>query len=97
LNSVQLPAKQNSGRESSSAGQTTSFFLVSGVVSGEAVRRHKAAVRRPQGARLIGVYDSQLAFGQSRVLLVWTRLIMPNGRSIVLQRQQARTQADIPV
>lgn len=42
----------------------------------------------PQGARLIGVYDSQVAFGQSRVLLVWTRLIMPTGRSIVLERQQ---------
>ncbi|MBP1295737.1 type IV secretion system protein VirB10 [Bradyrhizobium elkanii USDA 61] len=42
----------------------------------------------PQGARLIGTYDSQVAFGQSRVLLVWTRLIMPNGRSIVLERQQ---------
>jgi type IV secretion system protein VirB10 len=41
-----------------------------------------------QGARLIGVYDSQISFGQSRVLLVWTRLIMPNGRSIVLERQQ---------
>lgn len=41
----------------------------------------------PQGARLIGVYDSQVAFGQSRVLLVWTRLILPNGRSIVLERQ----------
>jgi type IV secretory pathway VirB10-like protein len=42
----------------------------------------------PQGGRLIGVYDSQVAFGQSRILLVWTRLIMPNGRSIVLERQQ---------
>jgi type IV secretory pathway VirB10-like protein len=41
----------------------------------------------PQGARLIGTYDSQVAFGQSRVLLIWTRLIMPNGRSIVLERQ----------
>ena len=41
----------------------------------------------PQGARLIGIYDSQVAFGQSRVLLIWTRLIMPNGRSIVLERQ----------
>lgn len=41
----------------------------------------------PQGARLIGIYDSQVAFGQSRVLLVWTRLIMPHGRSIVLERQ----------
>src|SRR3954469_12311562 len=42
---------------------------------------------RSQGAKLIGIYDSQVAFGQSRVLLVWTRLIMPNGRSIVLERQ----------
>ncbi len=42
----------------------------------------------PQGARLIGIYDSQVSFGQSRALLVWTRLIMPNGRSIVLERQQ---------
>ncbi|MGQ0687023.1 TrbI/VirB10 family protein [Bradyrhizobium sp.] len=41
----------------------------------------------PQGARLIGQYDSQVAFGQSRVLLVWTRLLMPNGTSIVLERQ----------
>jgi type IV secretory pathway VirB10-like protein len=42
----------------------------------------------PQGARLIGLYDSQVTTGQARVLLVWNRLIMPNGRSIVLERQQ---------
>lgn len=42
----------------------------------------------PQGARLIGQYDSEVAFGQSRVLLVWNRLIMPDGTSIVLERQQ---------
>jgi type IV secretory pathway VirB10-like protein len=42
----------------------------------------------PQGARLIGQYDSQVAFGQSRVLLVWNRLLMPGGTSIVLERQQ---------
>lgn len=41
----------------------------------------------PQGARLVGQYDAQVAFGQSRALLVWNRLIMPNGRSIVLERQ----------
>lgn len=41
----------------------------------------------PQGARLIGLYDSQIAFGQKRILLVWNRLIMPNGRSILLERQ----------
>jgi len=41
----------------------------------------------PQGARLVGQYDAQISFGQSRALLVWNRLIMPNGRSIVLERQ----------
>ncbi len=42
----------------------------------------------PQGARLIGQYDSQVAFGQRRVLLVWTRIVMPDGASIVLERLQ---------
>lgn len=41
----------------------------------------------PQGTRLIGAYDAGVTFGQRRVLLVWNRLIMPNGRSIVLERQ----------
>ncbi|BAK67704.1 conjugal transfer protein TrbI [Sphingobium sp. SYK-6] len=41
----------------------------------------------PQGARLIGEYDSKVAAGQTRVLLAWDRLIMPDGRSIVLERQ----------
>ncbi|CCJ07321.1 TrbI/VirB10 family protein [Methylocystis sp. SC2] len=41
----------------------------------------------PQGAKLIGVYDSQIAFGQSRVLLVWNRLVRPDGQSIALERQ----------
>jgi type IV secretion system protein VirB10 len=41
----------------------------------------------PQGSRLVGQYDAQVVFGQSRALLVWTRLIFPNGRSIVLERQ----------
>jgi type IV secretory pathway VirB10-like protein len=41
----------------------------------------------PQGARLIGQYDAQIAFGQSRALLVWNRVIMPNGKSVVLERQ----------
>jgi len=40
----------------------------------------------PQGSRLIGQYDSEVAFGQRRVLLVWTRLIRPDGSSIVLDR-----------
>ncbi|WP_371344786.1 TrbI/VirB10 family protein [Ancylobacter sp. IITR112] len=41
----------------------------------------------PQGTRLVGQYDNSVQFGQKRVLLVWSRLIFPNGRSIVLERQ----------
>ena len=41
----------------------------------------------PQGTRLIGEYDSEIAAGQTRVLLAWDRLILPDGRSIVLDRQ----------
>jgi type IV secretory pathway VirB10-like protein len=40
----------------------------------------------PQGARLIGEYGSEIADGQSRVLLAWDRLILPGGRSIALDR-----------
>ncbi|NSX84353.1 TrbI/VirB10 family protein [Agrobacterium tumefaciens] len=41
----------------------------------------------PQGTRIIGQYDNNVQFGQRRALLVWNRLIFPNGRSIVLERQ----------
>lgn len=36
----------------------------------------------PQGSRLIGSYDSVVAFGQSRALVVWQRIIFPDGSSI---------------
>lgn len=36
----------------------------------------------PQGARLIGSYDSVVAFGQKRALIVWQRIIMPDGSSL---------------
>jgi type IV secretion system protein TrbI len=43
----------------------------------------------PQGTRLIGKYDSRIAYGQERVLLIWTRLVMPDGSSIVLDNLPA--------
>jgi type IV secretion system protein VirB10 len=36
----------------------------------------------PQGTRLMGRYDSKVAFGQSRVLVVWTDIIFPNGSTL---------------
>jgi type IV secretion system protein VirB10 len=40
----------------------------------------------PQGSTLLGEYDSRVAYGQSRVLLVWTRLILPDESSVTLDR-----------
>jgi type IV secretory pathway VirB10-like protein len=38
----------------------------------------------PQGARLMGEYRSSSRYGQSRVAIIWWRLIMPNGDEVVL-------------
>lgn len=43
----------------------------------------------PQGARLVGEYDSDVAAGQRRILLAWDRIILPGGGSIRLDRQPA--------
>jgi type IV secretory pathway VirB10-like protein len=43
----------------------------------------------PQGARLIGSYDSVVAFGQKRALIVWQRIILPDGSSIRLDNVSA--------
>lgn len=39
----------------------------------------------PQGTKVVGVYDSKVAFAQDRALIIWTRLIFPNGDSIDLE------------
>ena len=36
----------------------------------------------PQGAKLFGRYDSKVSFGQSRVLVVWTDIIFPDGSTL---------------
>ncbi len=43
----------------------------------------------PQGSRLLGSYDSVVAFGQSRALVVWQRIIMPDGSSIQIDNVPA--------
>lgn len=43
----------------------------------------------PQGARLVGAYDSVVAFGQKRALVVWRRLILPDGWSMPLDNLPA--------
>ena len=39
----------------------------------------------PQGSKLIGVYDSGVQYGQSRVLVAWSRVIYPNGETVDLR------------
>jgi type IV secretion system protein VirB10 len=80
------------------AGTTIPAALVTGINSdlpGQAIASitenvYDTATGRylliPQGSRLLGQYDSQIAFGQRRVLLVWTRLVMPDASSITLER-----------
>ncbi len=43
----------------------------------------------PQGSRLIGAYDSVVAYGQSRALLVWQRIVMPDGSSVQIDNLPA--------
>lgn len=38
----------------------------------------------PKGSRLIGTYDNQVAAGHGRLLVAWTRIILPDGRSMRL-------------
>uniref|UniRef100_E6PRZ4 Conjugation TrbI family protein n=1 Tax=mine drainage metagenome TaxID=410659 RepID=E6PRZ4_9ZZZZ len=92
--SLQLPASPYQVM----AGTIIPAALVTGINSdlpGQVIANvteaiYDTATRRflliPQGSRLIGRYDSQVAFGQRRVLLVWTRLILPDTSSISLDR-----------
>ncbi len=43
----------------------------------------------PQGSRLLGSYDSVVAFGQRRALLVWQRIVFPDGTSVRLDNAPA--------
>jgi type IV secretory pathway VirB10-like protein len=48
-----------------------------------------SAVLIPQGSRLIGSYDSMVAFGQKRALIVWQRIVLPDGSSVRLDNVPA--------
>jgi type IV secretion system protein VirB10 len=80
------------------AGSTISAALITGLSSdlpGQVIAQvtedvFDSATGRtkliPQGARLIGSYDAEPGFGQTRAQLVWTRLILPDGRAEDLDR-----------
>lgn len=96
INSGRLTAPV--GRNVLIAGSTIAAALITGLSSdlpGEVVAQvtedvFDSATGRsrliPQGTRLIGSYDAHVGYGQSRALVVWTRLILPDGRSLDLDR-----------
>ena len=45
----------------------------------------------PQGSRLIGRYQSEVSFGQDRALIVWDRILMPDGSSITISEPGSDT------
>lgn len=47
----------------------------------------------PQGARLIGRYDSKVSFGQNRALIVWDRILFPDGASLQIDALPGADQA----
>jgi type IV secretion system protein TrbI len=77
-----IPAALLTGLRSDLPGQITA--QVTEPVYDSPTGRHLLI---PQGSRLIGQYDAEIGYGQERVLLVWNRLILPDGRSLVLERQ----------
>jgi type IV secretion system protein VirB10 len=51
-------------------------------VSRDVYSSDQRALVIPKGSRLIGRYDDQIALGQNRLVVAWTRLLLPDGRSI---------------
>ena len=79
-----IPASLITGLNSDLPG--TIFAQVTENVRDSATGR---TVLIPQGARLIGSYDSVVAFGQRRALLVWQRIVLPDGSSVRLDNVPA--------
>lgn len=75
-----IPAALITGIRSDRPGLVTA--QVTGNVHDSLTGRHLLI---SQGARLIGKYASDVGFGQRRIELAWNRLILPDGRSILLE------------
>jgi type IV secretion system protein VirB10 len=79
-----IPASLVTGLNSDLPGMVIAQVTVN--VSDSATGR---TVLVPQGARLIGSYDSVVAYGQRRALLVWQRIVFPDGSSVRLDNMPA--------
>lgn len=88
-----------------SAGTVIPASLVTGInsdVPGIVIAQVTDAVRDsatgrqiliPQGARLLGAYENKTDYGQRRAMLNWSRLVLPDGRSLALDNQPATDRA----
>ena len=97
LPDVEIPAL---GRHELIAGSVIPAVLVTGINSNlpgtvtAEVRQtvydsfHPQVVLIPQGTRLVGEYSSNVGYGQSRVLVAWDELILPNGATVNLKRME---------
>lgn len=72
-----VPATLISGINSDLPGQI--MAQVSQNVYDTATGRHLLI---PQGSRLVGSYSSDIAYGQSRVLVAWQRIVFPDGKAM---------------
>jgi type IV secretory pathway VirB10-like protein len=72
-----VPATLISGINSDLPGQI--MAQVSQDVFDTATGRHRLI---PQGARLVGRYSSEVAYGQARVLVAWQRIVFPDGKAM---------------
>lgn len=72
-----IPAVMETGIDSDLPGQ-----ILARVASNVYNTPDGSQVLVPQGAELIGTYDDQVSNGQSRVLVVWNRIIYPDGSSL---------------
>ena len=77
LNGFVIPAVLISGINSELPGQI--MAQVSQDIYDTPVGRWRLI---PQGARLVGSYSSDVAYGQSRVLVAWQRIIFPDGKTM---------------
>ena len=75
-----IPAVMISGIDSDLPGQV--LAQVSEPVFDTATGRHLLI---PQGSKVVGLYDNQVAFGQKRVLVIWTKIIFPDASHLVLE------------
>ena len=55
--------------------------------------RSQRALLIPSGAKLIGTYEDQVPVGRDRLLVAWTRILLPDGRSISLPGLQTKDRA----